>query len=71
MEKLICCPSSGSSTGLRGPAASFYSLLLREMVLPQHATLEMFPACLVCERFAQFTLGRLFQLSATSGLCEW
>lgn len=71
MEKLICCPASRSSTGLKGPPASFYSLLLREMQLLQFATQEIVHAGLVCERYAQSASGRLFQLSAMLGFCDW
>lgn len=60
-----------SSTGLRQPPASFYSPLLRGMELHQGATLETLLAGLVCERYAQHTLGRLFQLFAISGPCDW
>lgn len=60
-----------SSTGLRQPPASFYSPLLRGMELHQGATLETLLAGLVRERYAQHTLGRLFQLFAISGPCDW
>ena len=69
MVELTCCPASGSSTGLRGQLR--LCTFLREMAQPQPATSEIFPACLVFERCAQLTFGRLFQLFATSGLCDW
>lgn len=58
MKELTCCPASGSSTGLRGQLR--LCTFLREMAQPQPATWEIFPACLVFERCAQLTFGRLF-----------
>lgn len=63
LEKLICCPASGWSTGLRGSPASFYSSLFRKKKLQHVASWPgMWHVCPT-----QFGL---FQLFATSGLCE-